>query len=204
MKQEQYNLQINRYESGLMIIKNAQLFVGKLQSNIEEEEPKLKILDQELTEKRDKLKIILDETEIKKEEVNRATDEQNIKVEELTKMTNEIKNEKSDTEKEKREALNLADKLSNKDLIEINSYNNPPETICYCLKIIVLLFEEESNVKNKESLKEWFNVFKSKLMTNINEFKEKLKIRIKDEQITERQFKKIETIYDPSKFETNY
>jgi len=121
IKQEQYTAQINRYESGLMIIKNAQSFVGKLQLNIEEEEPKLKILDKELTEKRDKLKIILDESEIKKEEVNKATEEQNIKVEELTKMTNEIKNEKSDTEKEKREALNLADKLSNKDLIEINS-----------------------------------------------------------------------------------
>jgi len=71
------------------------------------------------------------------------------------------------------------------------------------MKLIVLLFDEEKRVINKEELQAWFNIGKT-LFKNVNEFKEKLKTRIKEEQITEKQFKKIDVLYDKSKFETNY
>jgi len=51
---------------------------------------------------------------------------------------------------------------------------------------------------------DWFNIAKGKLLKNVNEFKEKLKKRIIKEEITERQWKKIESIYDSNKFESNF
>jgi len=72
------------------------------------------------------------------------------------------------------------------------------------MKLIVLLFDEERDVKNKDELPQWFSVCKNKLLRNVNELKERLKQRLKEEKITERQFKKIDPYYEKSKFETNY
>lgn len=58
--------------------------------------------------------------------------------------------------------------------------------------MIVLLFDEERDVKIKEELPQWFSVCKNKLLKNVNEFKERLKLRLEEEKITERQYKKIE------------
>jgi len=41
-------------------------------------------------------------------------------------------------------------------------------------------------------------------LKNINEFKERLKKRLINEEITEKQIKKLEPIYDETKFETNF
>lgn len=157
-----------------------------------------------LTKKNETLSIILEETNKKKEEVMIASKEQNIKVEQQDKMLEEIKTEKSDTEREKKEALMLADKLSNKDITEVGSYLNPPDQISYCLKLIVLLFDEERDVKIKEELPQWFSVCKNKLLKDVNGLKERLRSRLTEEKITERQYKKIEPFYDKSKFETNF
>jgi len=55
------------------------------------------------------------------------------------------------------------------------------------MKLIVLLFDEERDVKNKDDLYQWFLVCKNKLLRNVNELKERLKVRIYEEKITERQ-----------------
>jgi len=55
------------------------------------------------------------------------------------------------------------------------------------MKLIVLLFDEEKDVKNKDELPQWFSVCKNKLLRNVNELKERLKQRLKEEKITERQ-----------------
>jgi len=55
------------------------------------------------------------------------------------------------------------------------------------LKLIVLLFDEERDVKVKEELPQWFNVCKNKLLKDVNGFKDKLKDRLNQERITERQ-----------------
>jgi len=70
----------------------------------------------------------------------------------------------------------------------------PPENVSFCMKFIVLLFDEEKEVKNKDDLQEWFKVCKNKLLSKVNEFREKLKNRIKEEKVTEKQYKKIEPI----------
>jgi len=62
------------------------------------------------------------------------------------------------------------------------------------MKIIMMLFDEEKEVKNKEENSNWFFAFKTKMLKNINEFKEKLKKRLVSEDISERQIKKIEPI----------
>lgn len=80
----------------------------------------------------------------------------------------------------------------------------PPEAVSYLCKAIVLLFDEEKGVKNKDELIDWFNHCKIALLKNANELKEKLKTRIQKEQITEKQFNKLMKIYDKSRFETNY
>jgi len=67
------------------------------------------------------LKYILEETNQKKEEVAIASQDQNLKVEQLEKMNEEIRLEKVDTEREKDEALKLADKLNSKDITEVSS-----------------------------------------------------------------------------------
>jgi len=59
-----------------------------------------------------------------------------------------------------------------------------------------LLFDLEKEVKNKEELDEWFKVGKSQLLKNVNELKTRLVDRIKGEIITEKQYKKLEQIWD--------
>jgi len=55
------------------------------------------------------------------------------------------------------------------------------------MKLIVLMFDEEKDVKNKEDLAQWFQVCKNKLLRNVNDLKDKLKQRLKEEKITEKQ-----------------
>ena len=62
------------------------------------------------------------------------------------------------------------------------------------MKAILLLFDEEKEVKNKDELANWFFTCKSKLLKNINDFKEKLKKRLINEEITDKQIKKLEPI----------
>jgi len=100
-----------------------------LQREIKESEPKLNDLEVSLTKKNETLSIILEETNKKKEEVMIASKEQNIKVEVQDKMLEEIRQEKTETEREKKEALLLADKLSAKDIGEVGSYLNPPDQV---------------------------------------------------------------------------
>jgi len=76
--------------------------------------------------------------------------------------------------------------------------------VSFCIKFIVLLFDEEKAVKNKDDLQEWFKIGKNVLFKNVNEFKDKLKQRIKEEAITKRQYDKIAKIYEVDKFETSF
>jgi len=114
-------MKINRLAQGLTIIDKAQVKVENLQAKIEVEEPKLVELEAVLTEKNDKLRIKLAETSIKREQVQTASEEQNIKVSALEKMNAQIRTEKEETEREKDEALRLAEKLGSKDITEVNS-----------------------------------------------------------------------------------
>lgn len=70
------------------------------------------------------------------------------------------------------------------------------------MKVIVCLFDEERKVKVKDDQQEWFIVCKNNLLKNVNELKARLIERIKKEIITEKQFKKMEPLYDPARFET--
>jgi len=171
----------------LKIIENAKFKVHDLKEKIRQQEPELQKFETDLTKQNEELNIIIAETRIKCEEVTVATENQNKKVEELTKMTEQIKIEKFDCEKEKEDALKLAEKLSNRDITEISSYIQPPDNISYCMKIIVLLFDEEKEMKGKDELPLWFSVAKKKLLSNVNEFKERLKSRIQREDITKKQ-----------------
>jgi len=105
----------------LKIIENAKFKVSELKEKIREQEPQLQKLEFDLTKQNAELNEILAETNQKCEEVSIATEIQNRKVEELTKITDQIKIEKGDCEKEKDDALRLAEKLSTKDITEINS-----------------------------------------------------------------------------------
>lgn len=69
------------------------------------------------------------------------------------------------------------------------------------MKLIVLLFDEEKQVVNKDSMPEWFNVCKNKLLRNVNELRETLKTRLQLEKISERQFRKIEPQYEKWMFD---
>jgi len=64
------------------------------------------------------------------------------------------------------------------------------------MKLIVLLFDEEKEIKSKDKddYQEWFKVAKNKLLKDVNGFKEKLKSRIREEKITQKQFNKIEPL----------
>lgn len=186
-KRKDFEVATDRYKSGLDIIEDSQNKTILLQKDIRESEPKLQELEITLTKKNETLSIILEETNKKKEEVMIASKEQNIKVEVQDKMLEEINTEKLDTEREKQEALNLAEKLSAKDIGEIKAYSNPPDPISFCLKLIVLLFDEERDVKNKDELPQWFSVCKNKLLVDVGKFKDKLKMRLSEEKITERQ-----------------
>jgi len=112
---------INRLVQGLTIIDKAQVKVEDLQQKIKEEEPTLVELEATLTEKNDKLRVKLAETNTKREQVKLASEEQNIKVTALEKMNQQIRSEKEETEREKDEALRLAEKLGAKDITEVNS-----------------------------------------------------------------------------------
>lgn len=65
-------------------------------------------------------------------------------------VTEEIQNEKADTEKQKITALKLSENFSNKDISEVNSYTVVTENVGLCMKLIVLLFDEEKEIKNKD------------------------------------------------------
>jgi len=112
---------INRLAQVLTIIDKAQSKVEDLQLQIKEEEPTLVELEANLTEKNDKLRVKLAETNTKREQVKLASEEQNIKVTALEKMNQQIRAEKEETEREKDEALRLAEKLGSKDITEVNS-----------------------------------------------------------------------------------
>lgn len=178
---------ISRFKVGLNIIEESSSKTLDLQRKIKEEEPKLQDLEILLTKQNETLSVILEETNKKKEEVMVASKDQNIKVEQLERMNEEIRLEKVDTEREKDEAYKLADKLNVKDITEVSSYTHPPEQISYCMKLIVLIFDEEKDVKNKEDLAQWFQVCKNKLLRNVNDLKDRLKQRLKEEKITEKQ-----------------
>jgi hypothetical protein len=55
------------------------------------------------------------------------------------------------------------------------------------LKVVVILFDKQKEVKKKDEDKEWFLVGKNQLMKNATEFKATLGRRIKQEEITEKQ-----------------
>jgi len=71
-------------------------------------------------------------------------------VRKLKIVTEEIQNEKADTEKQKITALKLSENFSNKDISEVNSYTVVTENVGLCMKLIVLLFDEEKEIKNKD------------------------------------------------------
>lgn len=120
-KRKDFEVSTGRYKVGLDIIEDSQNKTILLQKDIRDSEPKLQELEITLTKKNETLSIILEETNKKKEEVMIASKEQNIKVEIQDKMLEEIKAEKTDTEREKKEALQLADKLNPKDIGEISA-----------------------------------------------------------------------------------
>jgi len=186
-KRDENKHMISRFKVGLNIIEESSSKTLDLQRKIKEEEPKLQDLEILLTKQNETLSVILEETNKKKEEVMVASKDQNIKVEQLERMNEEIRLEKVDTEREKDEAYKLADKLNVKDITEVSSYTHPPEQISYCMKLIVLIFDEEKDVKNKEDLAQWFQVCKNKLLRNVNDLKDRLKQRLKEEKITEKQ-----------------
>ena len=68
-------------------------------------------LEAVLTNKTEKLNIKLAETNLKREQVKQASEEQNVKVTALEVMNKQIRSEKEETEREKDEALRLAEKL---------------------------------------------------------------------------------------------
>jgi len=110
-------------------MEEAQNKVREIQDKIQDEEPKLIQFEKDLIEQNEKLKLIISQTNIKREEVAVASHEQDIKVKTLEKMNEEIRIEKFQTEREKDEALKLAETFSNRDISEVNAYNNPPEPI---------------------------------------------------------------------------
>jgi hypothetical protein len=171
----------------LKIIENASKKVADLQAKIEEDKPKLKKLGIELEEKDKVLKVNLDETEIQSKDVKEQAEIQNAEVAVLNEKTNAIKEDKKETEKNKEDALKSADSLSKDDFGLINSFSNPPADVSYLLKVVVILFDKQKEVKKKDDDKEWFMVAKNQLMKNANEFKETLKRRIKQEEVTEKQ-----------------
>lgn len=136
----------------------------------------------------------MEETESKKKNIQGIVIEQSDKIEALRKLSDQINSEKEDTEKEKELAIRLADRMTNKDLTELNAYTAPPESVSFLMKIIMLLFDEEKDVKNKEDLSNWFFGCRNKLLKNVTEFKERLKRRLINEEITEKQIKKIEPL----------
>eukprot|EP00801_Mesodinium_rubrum_P000083 Mrub_00083.p1 GENE.Mrub_00083~~Mrub_00083.p1 ORF type:complete len:1986 (+),score=436.27 Mrub_00083:724-5958(+) len=195
-KRQDFSVATDRFKVGLDIIEDSQNKTISLQKDIRDSEPKLQELEMNLTKKNETLGIILEETNKKKEEVMIAGKEQNLKVDIQDKMLEEINQEKADTEREKTKALALADKLDSNGIKEVSSYSVPPVLVCKCLRMIVLLFDQEKDVKDKDEMAQWFAVCKSKLLTNVEKFKADLKYKLKEEKIFERQYKKIEPNYE--------
>jgi len=81
----------------------------------------LEQLDRDLTVQTVQLDEILAETKKKTIEVSERTEIQNEEVRKLKIVTEEIQNEKADTEKQKANALKLAETFSGKDISEVNS-----------------------------------------------------------------------------------
>lgn len=69
----------------------------------------------------EKLNLAIEETENKKKHINGIVTEQTDKIEALRKLSEQINAEKEDTEKEKELAIRLADRMTNKDLTELNA-----------------------------------------------------------------------------------
>lgn len=61
------------------------------------------------------------------------------------------------------------------------------------------MFDKQKEVKKKDEDKEWFLVGKNQLMKNSAEFKETLKRRIKQEEITEKQYNNMMKEFNPDK-----
>jgi len=61
------------------------------------------------------------EANFKKDQIATISHEQNEKIEALKKLSDQINNEKEETEREKEAAIKLADRMTNKDITEINS-----------------------------------------------------------------------------------
>ena len=101
-------------------------------------------------------------------------------------MNEEIRLDKTETERVIVEAYKLADKLNVKDITEVSYLTHPPEQISYCMKLIVLMIDEEKDFKNKEDIAQWLKVCKNKLLRNVNDLKDKIKQRHKEEKITEK------------------
>jgi len=194
MKRNEFNKLIQRYEVGLTIIEKAQVKVSDLQTKIKEDEPILEKLEKDLTKQNDELQVILVEVNAKNEEVSKSQAIQNEEVAKIEEIKRGIAEECRETEEQKASALKLAEQISPKDITEVSSYAKPPESIAFLLKFFVLLYDEEKQVKNKESPEDWFGVAKTKLLKNVQELKETMKTRIIKEQITEKQYKKIENI----------
>jgi len=176
------------------LIEVAQYQVEDLKNFIQDEEPRLFKLEVSLDARKEVLTKAIEESTNKKEQIRVLTSEQNEKLENLRILSDQINAEKEDSEREKDTAIKLADRMTNKDLTELNSYSQPPDAISLCMKAIMLLFDEEKEVKNKDELSNWFFACKSKLLKNISSFKEKLKERLINEDVNEKQIKKLETI----------
>ena len=88
----------------------------------------------------------------------RDNDKKKILVEEHLKQINLLQDKileefKSDNHKKEvitKEALLLSEQITSKDIDEACSELNPPEKISYIFKFIVLLFDLENNVDNKD------------------------------------------------------
>jgi len=204
MKRNEFNKLIQRYEVGLTIIEKAQKKVSDLQTKIKEDEPILEKLEKDLTKQNDELQVILVEVNTKNEEVSKSQAIQNEEVAKIEEIKRGIAEECKETEEQKASALKLAEQISPKDITEVSSYAKPPESIAFLLKFFVLLYDEEKQVKNKENSEDWFAVAKTKLLKNVQDLKDSMKRRIIKEEITDKQYKKIENIYDPEKFDTPY
>jgi outer membrane phospholipase A len=157
------------------MIEVAQYQVEDLKNFIQDEEPRLFKLETNLDARKELLTKAIEESTNKKEKIRLLTSEQNEKLENLRIISDQINAEKADSDREKDTAIKLADRMTNKDITELNSYSQPPDAISLCMKAIMMLFDEEKEVKNKDELSNWFFACKSKLLKNISSFKEKLK-----------------------------
>lgn len=175
----------------MAIIENAQNKVTILQKEIREKEPVLEKLEKELTIQNEHLSIELEKTDKKNSEVSESTRLQNIEVEKVTTMVADINLEKEETEKEKDKAIKLCESLNTKDIGEISGYSKPPKAVGFVFKLIMMLFDKEKNVKDKNDLTEWFSVAKKELLGDVSSLIKSLVNRIKKEEITGKQFNKV-------------